>query len=113
MKKLVGVLVVVALIGIAGVIFWFAHPITRILGNAGTMILSKIASLSSEEIAQNINKLNDSHTDTESYIENMALAMIDLDETTVLFLGIGSGGSGQTIGHVRTLRERVAERLFT
>ena len=39
--------------------------------------------------------------------------MIDLDETTVLFLGIGSGGSGQTIGHVRTLRERVAERLFT
>jgi len=32
-------------IGIAGVIFWFAHPITRILGNAGTMILSKIASL--------------------------------------------------------------------
>lgn len=42
--------------------------------------ISKIASLSSEEIAQNINKLNDSHTDTESYIENMALAMIDLDE---------------------------------
>ena len=32
-------------IGIAGIIFWFAHPITRILGNAGTMILSKIASL--------------------------------------------------------------------
>jgi multiple antibiotic resistance protein len=32
-------------IGIAGVIFWFAQPITRVLGNAGTMILSKIASL--------------------------------------------------------------------
>ena len=32
-------------IGIAGAIFWFAQPITRILGNAGTMILSKIASL--------------------------------------------------------------------
>jgi len=32
-------------IGIAGVIFWFAQPITRFLGNAGTMILSKIASL--------------------------------------------------------------------
>ena len=32
-------------IGIAGIIFWFAYPITRFLGNAGTMILSKIASL--------------------------------------------------------------------
>ena len=32
-------------IGIAGVIFWFAQPITRVLGNAGTMILSKMASL--------------------------------------------------------------------
>jgi len=32
-------------IGIAGIIFWFANPITRFLGNAGTMILSKIASL--------------------------------------------------------------------
>jgi multiple antibiotic resistance protein len=31
--------------GIAGTIFWFAQPITRFLGNAGTMILSKIASL--------------------------------------------------------------------
>jgi multiple antibiotic resistance protein len=32
-------------LGIAGVIFWFAQPITRLLGNAGTIILSKIASL--------------------------------------------------------------------
>jgi len=32
-------------IGIAGLVFWFAHPITRFLGNAGTNILSKIASL--------------------------------------------------------------------
>ena len=32
-------------LGIAGAIFWFAQPITRFLGNAGTMILSKIASL--------------------------------------------------------------------
>jgi len=32
-------------LGIAGAIFWFAQPITRLLGNAGTMILSKIASL--------------------------------------------------------------------
>ena len=32
-------------LGIAGAIFWFAQPITNFLGNAGTMILSKIASL--------------------------------------------------------------------
>ena len=32
-------------IAIAGSVFWFANPITRFLGNAGTMILSKIASL--------------------------------------------------------------------
>jgi len=32
-------------IGIAGMVFWFAQPITRFLGNGGTMILSKIASL--------------------------------------------------------------------
>jgi len=35
----------IANIGIAGIIFWFANPVTRFLGNAGTMILSKIASL--------------------------------------------------------------------
>jgi multiple antibiotic resistance protein len=38
-------LALLANLGIAGVIFWFAQPITRLLGNAGTMILSKIASL--------------------------------------------------------------------
>jgi multiple antibiotic resistance protein len=38
-------LALLANLGIAGVIFWFAQPITRFLGNAGTMILSKIASL--------------------------------------------------------------------
>jgi len=32
-------------IGIAGIIFWFASQITGFLGNAGTMILSKMASL--------------------------------------------------------------------
>ena len=32
-------------IGIAGLTFWFARPISGFLGNAGTMILSKIASL--------------------------------------------------------------------
>lgn len=30
---------------IAGIIFWFARPVTLFLGNAGTMILSKMASL--------------------------------------------------------------------
>lgn len=38
-------LALLANIGIAGGIFWFAQPVTRFLGNAGTMILSKIASL--------------------------------------------------------------------
>jgi multiple antibiotic resistance protein len=38
-------LALLANIGIAGAIFLFAQPITRFLGNAGTMILSKIASL--------------------------------------------------------------------
>lgn len=38
-------LALLANLGIAGILFWFAQPITRLLGNAGTMILSKIASL--------------------------------------------------------------------
>lgn len=38
-------LALLANMSIVGVIFWFAKPITRFLGNAGTMILSKIASL--------------------------------------------------------------------
>ncbi|KPK25176.1 MAG: hypothetical protein AMJ61_12740 [Desulfobacterales bacterium SG8_35_2] len=38
-------LALLANIAIAGIIFWFAKPITRVLGNAGTKILSKIASL--------------------------------------------------------------------
>ena len=32
-------------IGIAGIVFWFARPITAFLGNAGSKTLSKIASL--------------------------------------------------------------------
>ena len=32
-------------LAVAGIVFWFARPITRFLGNAGTMILSKMASL--------------------------------------------------------------------
>lgn len=38
-------------VGIAGVVFWFAGPIRRTLGSAGTKILSKIASLLLASIA--------------------------------------------------------------
>jgi DNA-binding transcriptional MerR regulator len=43
--------------------------------------ISRIAKLSHEEITDNINKLTENPTDTESQIENLAIAMIDLDET--------------------------------
>ena len=36
---------VVANVLIAGLLFWFATPITRLLGSAGSKTLSKIASL--------------------------------------------------------------------
>lgn len=42
--------------------------------------ISKIANLSTEEIVRNINKLSESVSDTESLTENLAIAMIDLDE---------------------------------
>jgi MerR family transcriptional regulator, light-induced transcriptional regulator len=42
--------------------------------------ISKIASLTKEEICDNIQKLNENTTDIESQIENLAIAMIDLDE---------------------------------
>jgi DNA-binding transcriptional MerR regulator len=42
--------------------------------------ISRIAKLSHEEITDNINKLTENPTDTESQIENLAIAMIDLDE---------------------------------
>jgi MerR family transcriptional regulator, light-induced transcriptional regulator len=42
--------------------------------------ISRIARLSIEEIFANINKLSENPCDTESQIDNMALAMIDLDE---------------------------------
>lgn len=42
--------------------------------------ISKIAELSQEDIAQNINRISESTTDTQSQIENLAIAMIDLDE---------------------------------
>jgi DNA-binding transcriptional MerR regulator len=42
--------------------------------------ISKIARLSQEEIAENITHLTQYSTDTESYLENLAIAMIDLDE---------------------------------
>jgi MerR family transcriptional regulator, light-induced transcriptional regulator len=42
--------------------------------------ISRIARLSREEIFVNINKLTENPCDTESQIDNMAIAMIDLDE---------------------------------
>ncbi len=42
--------------------------------------ISKIASLSNEEISSQINRLSKQTDDTETQIENMAIAMIDLDE---------------------------------
>jgi MerR family transcriptional regulator, light-induced transcriptional regulator len=43
--------------------------------------ISRIVKLSHEEITDNINKLTENPTDTESQIENLAIAMIDLDES--------------------------------
>lgn len=43
--------------------------------------ISKIAGLSKEEISVSIQKLTENPTDIESQIENLAIAMIDLDET--------------------------------
>jgi DNA-binding transcriptional MerR regulator/methylmalonyl-CoA mutase cobalamin-binding subunit len=43
--------------------------------------ISKIANLSTEEIFNSINKLTENPCDTESQIENMTIAMIDLDES--------------------------------
>lgn len=42
--------------------------------------ISRIAKLTIEEIFVNINKLSENPCDTESQIDNLALAMIDLDE---------------------------------
>jgi DNA-binding transcriptional MerR regulator len=43
--------------------------------------ISKIANLTPDEIANNINKLSESSSDTVSQVENLAIAMIDIDET--------------------------------
>ncbi len=43
--------------------------------------ISKIAQLSANEIADNIHKLTEQPSDSESLIENLAIAMIDLDES--------------------------------
>jgi len=43
--------------------------------------ISRISKFSTEEITDNINRLTENSTDTESQIENLAIAMIDLDET--------------------------------
>lgn len=50
-----------------------------ILNKSGYKI-SKIANLTQDEIAENINKLSESSTDAVSQIENLAIAMIDIDE---------------------------------
>ncbi len=42
--------------------------------------ISKIATLSSDEIIHAINKITEAHMESESFLENMAIAMIDLDE---------------------------------
>jgi MerR family transcriptional regulator, light-induced transcriptional regulator len=42
--------------------------------------ISKIANLSSEEIAENINTLSHHSPDAGSFLENLTIAMIDLDE---------------------------------
>jgi DNA-binding transcriptional MerR regulator/methylmalonyl-CoA mutase cobalamin-binding subunit len=42
--------------------------------------ISKIACLSTEEIVTSINKITENPCNTESQIENLAIAMIDLDE---------------------------------
>jgi MerR family transcriptional regulator, light-induced transcriptional regulator len=43
--------------------------------------ISKIAVLSTDEIANSIHKITENPTDAESQIENLSIAMIDLDET--------------------------------
>ncbi|MBN1597960.1 MAG: MerR family transcriptional regulator [Bacteroidales bacterium] len=42
--------------------------------------ISKIANLTNDEITTNISRLTENLTDTETQIENLAIAMIDLDE---------------------------------
>jgi len=42
--------------------------------------ISRIANLSADEITSNVNKLTESSSDTESFIENLTISMIDLDE---------------------------------
>lgn len=43
--KIVTALALGANIGLTGIVFWFADPITDLIGAAGSKILSKIASL--------------------------------------------------------------------
>lgn len=43
--------------------------------------ISRIAQLTNEEIAENITKLSETTSDTQSQVENLAIAMIDLDES--------------------------------
>ena len=65
--------------------------------------ISKIATLTPEEIISNITQLNSNSSDTESYIENLALAMIDYDEQKferILSRAILQMGFEDTIIHI-------------
>ena len=48
--------------------------------NRNGIKISKLASLSNEEINEKINQLIHSYSDTESLIENLVIAMIEMDE---------------------------------
>ena len=48
--------------------------------NRNGIKISKLAKLTNEEINEKINQLIHSHSDTESLIENLSIAMIDFDE---------------------------------
>ena len=65
--------------------------------------ISRIATLTPEEIINNITKLNNNTSDTESYLENLALAMIDYDEQKfekILSRAILQMGFEDTIIHI-------------
>jgi len=71
--------------------------------NRNGVKISKLVNLSPEEIAQNISKLNDSPADTESYLENLVLAMIEFDEQKfekILSHAIIQMGFEDTIIHI-------------
>ncbi len=71
--------------------------------NKNGLKISKIAHLTSDELAENINKLTETSTDAVSQIENLAIAMIDLDETKfekILSRSIIQFGFEDTVNHI-------------